>query len=96
MFTPITHGSVVAELNERDWSVIARTNCLLSGQRLAFSEGLKGIITPTVERTPFSGKFSFLSIISVTDPDVIQQPSRSKVAISTPTKSSLLRYPRKI
>ncbi|CAF3525701.1 unnamed protein product [Fusarium graminearum] len=44
-------SSVVADMGERDWSVIVRTNCLLSGQRLSYSNGPKN---PCVERTPFN------------------------------------------
>ncbi|RBR26471.1 uncharacterized protein FIESC28_00765 [Fusarium coffeatum] len=45
--------SVAAELSERDWSVIVRTNCLLSGQRLAIKEKGK-TKNHSVERTPFN------------------------------------------
>ncbi|KAH6960261.1 hypothetical protein DER45DRAFT_627355 [Fusarium avenaceum] len=48
---PAAKLSVVADLGERDWSVIVRTNCLLSGQRLSYSNGPKN---PCVERTPFN------------------------------------------
>lgn len=77
----------MAELTERDWSVIARTNCLLSGQRLTFGEDLKN---PIVERTPFNGMFGILKIAPVTKSYGSRKPSRSKVANSTHTKLLLL------
>ena len=49
--------SVAAELSERDWSVIVRTNCLLSGQRLAIKEKQKTRNHSVErERTTFNGK----------------------------------------
>lgn len=67
----LTCVSVASELNERDWSVIARTNCLLSGQRLVVEEKTikvrdrdnvvtdKKVQNHLVERrTPFSGMSS--------------------------------------
>lgn len=58
---------VAANLNERDWSVITRTNCLLSGYKLAFEpkpakKNEKGEVVEKaqtipigVERSPYNG-----------------------------------------
>ena len=61
----MTSPSVAAELSERDWSVIVRTNCLLSGQRLTIKEKEK-TRNHSVERTPFNGKLHLLASPSAT------------------------------
>jgi hypothetical protein len=63
----LTVSRVAANLNERDWSVITRANCLLSGYKLVFEtkpaeKNGKGevvkeaqIIPLGVERSPYNG-----------------------------------------